>query len=110
MKWISVKEALPEDYWEPYATYSRQFAHISYQQNIYNGIAVGTAAYDRNKGVWFSGGLTEELGYCVIPDVTHWMPLPEPPKPESKKSEVKPPQSSGFSSHTENGKNYLSNL
>ena len=67
--WISVTERLPEDR-------SDVFAYLKYEM----GGRIAAANYD--KGIWqdcVMGGLyrTEE-GV-----VTHWMPIPEPPKEEN---------------------------
>ena len=67
-RWISVEERLPEIEmhgtsrvvlaWEP--DHGRCFAMV----------------YDNGQGKrWFSGGVE-------IPNITHWMPLPEPPEVE----------------------------
>ena len=63
-KWISVKDRLPED---------------SVEVNLHtrSGI-VGTGFYDKYTKSWvqwYSSG-------SLLVDVTHWMPLPEPPKGE----------------------------
>ena len=61
-KWIPVSERLPED--------SRGVILCTRSR------IVGVGFYDKNTRSWvqhYSGG-----GICV--DVTHWMPLPEPPK------------------------------
>lgn len=63
-EWISVKDRLPED---------------STTVNLYTrGRAVGTGFYDKHTKSWvqiYSGG-----AICV--DVTHWQPMPQPPKGE----------------------------
>ena len=63
-EWISVKDSLPED---------------SVEVNLHtrSGV-VGTGFYDKQTKSWVqccSGG-------SLVVDVTHWMPLPEPPKGE----------------------------
>ena len=63
-EWISVKDRLPED---------------STTVNLYTrSRTVGTGFYDKHTKSWvqyYSGG-----AICV--EVTHWMPLPQPPKGE----------------------------
>lgn len=59
--WISVKDRLPED-GEYVLTYNED--DIGYE--------IGMRYYI--KGAFIAG--------CVNRDVTHWMPLPEPPKGE----------------------------
>ena len=63
-KWISVKEKLPKDY-EDVVIIMRDGASSWYR-----------VAY-REYGGWSFGG-----GRRVNDEVTHWMPLPEPPKEE----------------------------
>jgi hypothetical protein len=78
--WISVEERLPEDRWDEH-----QYPTISYPQNVV--ISTGktyTAAYDREKKIWFVGNLLEYYeGKNIVDEprirVTHWQPLPAPP-------------------------------
>ena len=57
MKWISVRDRLPE-----------------------NGLTVLLySKIDEIQTGWLSG-LSFETSYDCISDVTHWMPLPEPPE------------------------------
>lgn len=63
-RWISVEERLPEDY-EDVVIIMRNGASSWYR-----------VAY-REYGGWSFGG-----GRRVTDEVTHWMPLPEPPKEE----------------------------
>lgn len=63
-RWISVEEKLPEDY-EDVVIIMRNGASSWYR-----------VAY-REYGGWSFGG-----GRRVNDEVTHWMPLPEPPKEE----------------------------
>lgn len=78
-KWIPVTERLPEqdgeylvcrDIWCGQWIYTLRFAK--------DGEKV--CAYDlkRKKNVWYD--YDSEWGYSPIYHVTHWMPLPEPPK------------------------------
>ena len=63
-RWISVEERLPEDY-EDVVIIMRNGASSWYR-----------VAY-REYGGWSFGG-----GRRVTDEVTHWMPLPEPPEEE----------------------------
>ena len=60
MKWISVKDALPEDTREVLFLWSNRWFEVGY--------------YDGNDWYewWYDGN--------ICSDVTHWMPLPDPPK------------------------------
>lgn len=65
-KWISVKDRLPE--LEKYKLSKLVLAWIPDHGRCF------ALRYDNGKGEqWFSGGVEQ-------PDITHWMPLPEPPK------------------------------
>ena len=68
MKWISVKDKLPE--------YSGEFINIkcSKMAIISNGDYVTTSFYEDGSWVDAFDGLPLEK------TPTHWMPLPEPPK------------------------------
>lgn len=63
-EWISVKDRLPETFTEVFVYTDRyggrlEMAHIGVQGWIQNGA-------------------------ILIPNVTHWMPLPEPPKKDKR--------------------------
>lgn len=65
-KWISVSDRLPEEY-EPVDVWSTEYGRLpNYKLEI--------LSYD-NK---FFDPL--ETGPCTVRDVTHWRPLPAPPK------------------------------
>ena len=66
-EWISVNDRLPENY-IPVIVYCQNFGGIIFYdgQHIDDGELVG----------WESDG---DCGYPTL-DVTHWMPLPEPPR------------------------------
>ncbi len=71
-EWISVKDRLPEEY-GLYLICTNGKVECAYRENL--------IFFTCNNYIWncdLTGGL------CVIPDeeVTHWMPLPEPPKGE----------------------------
>ena len=61
MKWISVKDRLPD---------------VEMEVLVFDGYDIGTG-YLKENYEWF---LFSENLYIKI---THWMPLPEPPKKES---------------------------
>lgn len=67
-KWISVKDRLPED--------------GGYYLVTCEGIEryVKTAFWVITKQIW-------KLGYVTLPNVTHWMPLPELPKEVNENGE-----------------------
>lgn len=79
-KWIPVTERLPEE----------DGSYLCFSQYCGSGwCAVRGFAKDgrkkdeydfqrRWKNVWYD--YDSEYGYCVIDNITHWMPLPEPPK------------------------------
>ena len=75
-KWISVKERLPElyqnvlvHYYNPHCVEPHNFA-VAYRQN-------GLDEFIPGKYIWHVDSSPLELDGT---DVTHWMPLPEPPK------------------------------
>jgi hypothetical protein len=72
-KWISVKDRLPED-GENVLVYNDDNSEdfIPYFTGYFHG------------GMWYSSyALYEEENFLEVPSiVTHWMPLPEPPKGE----------------------------
>lgn len=59
MEWISVKERLPKEY-----------IRVLFSTNA-GKVDIGQYVHER----WFFGGI-----YQVRSPVTHWMPLPDPPK------------------------------
>ena len=79
-KWIPVTERLPE----------KDGSYLCFSQYCGSGwCSVRGFAKDgrkkdeydfrrRWKNVWYD--YDSEYGYCVIDSITHWMPLPEPPK------------------------------
>jgi len=67
MKWISVKDKLP---------------NIEDQVCVTDGKGTCVACYDADENLWLYGDAPE----CCGP-VTHWQPLPEPP---NTKESVKP--------------------
>ena len=68
-KWISVEECLPET--EMHGTSRVVLAWESEHGRCF------AMVYENGQGKrWFSGGVE-------IPNITHWMPLPEPPKEDA---------------------------
>jgi len=63
--WISVKERLPEDA-KDVLVYSKEFDRFC------------MAFYDRSMSI--EGDWINIQSDCIIPSVTHWIPLPQPPK------------------------------
>ena len=68
-KWISVKDALPEESAFVLCLLSGRYKNVSYE----NAYVIGTYYAD-------DGWILEEAPRWENPPVTHWMPLPEPPK------------------------------
>lgn len=86
-RWISVEERLPEkdgDYF-CYCPVLNIGGKDIPRYEVYGFTLHAEEFYDLkmtgHKGVawyWYDG----EYGYCATKAVTHWMPLPEPPKEE----------------------------
>ncbi len=83
-EWIPVTERLPEEdgsylCFSQYCGSSwcavRGFAKDGRKKDEYD-------FQRRWKNVWYD--YDSEYGYCVIDSITHWMPLPEPPKEEGE--------------------------
>ena len=80
-KWIPVEERLPEND-DRYATVC-DFGHgcisrgvLGFAKDFSKVVTYKTTA----KNVWYE--YDREYGFVMITYVTHWMPLPEPPKGE----------------------------
>ena len=69
-EWISAKDRLPDVYTPVLVTY------IGWQDGEQHCDEVATIGLF-SKWHWWDGGDTEEE---VLVTITHWMPLPEPPK------------------------------
>ena len=81
-KWIPVTERLPEEDGY-YLVFQKGFliAGIRTLQFTKDGRKVDKYDFHRGwKNVWYR--YDSEWGHLTIDDVTHWMPLPEPPKGE----------------------------
>lgn len=71
--WISVKERLPEE----------SVGWTTVYGCVLSRWAVQPGFYDRNSKKWISrfiGGYEDEVSYVPFNSVSHWMPLPNPPK------------------------------
>ena len=71
MKWISVKDRLPE------GRRTITCLHLSESVLMANNCNIYIGYYNKEDGFWHTGVLTEEEGW--IDKITHWMPLPENP-------------------------------
>jgi hypothetical protein len=61
--WISVKDRLPED---------RVYVLVAFGQAT--RVSAFSYCYKSEEGIWYRSD-----GYQTSADITHWMPLPEPP-------------------------------
>lgn len=80
-RWISVKDRLPE-----YAQDVLLIAHGWEGQLLY----IGCLHHEEARKSWLTGITSKESewsisgwSYLRAPEVTHWMPLPEPPEAEN---------------------------
>ena len=81
-KWISVKDRLPEED-GPYLVTTNYFSKrhtINIRYYAKDGETVHKYDLAGQKYVWYF--YDSEYGYVPTDSVTHWMPLPEPPKGE----------------------------
>ncbi len=90
MEWIPVTERLPKDNEAVNVTWINRDP-ASYYQHIKDKPFVATGVYYRGQWYWWSSVVEDylaEYGKCDFEkideaiDITHWMPLPEPPKEE----------------------------
>lgn len=91
-RWIPVTERLPEDGAAVNVTWVNHSPSI-YYQHLKDKPQTATGVYYRRKWYWWSNVVQDylaeygEWGFDEMDDaieVTHWMPLPEPPKEETK--------------------------
>lgn len=69
-EWISVKDRMPE---------RNELVLVCAASTARGGKIRFVGAYD---GFWFLQTAADTIGLTIQYDVTHWMPLPEPPKEE----------------------------
>ena len=82
MKWISVKDKLPQGY-----LCCSYHEHLSEQVLVCNSCAIEIACYNRSNGIWYVG---EPLDNEWIDKITHWMPLPiNPHKGDTNETNTK---------------------
>ena len=81
-EWISVKDRLPEEDGRYLAFVKGFYATFVRTLNFAkDGRKVDEFDFDEGaKNVWYR--YDSEYGYVTVEDVTHWMPLPQPPKGE----------------------------
>ena len=82
-EWIPVTERLPEK--DGYYLVAKKIFNNSIMQEVLSFVKDGRKVdkYDFHRGwknVWYL--YDSEWGHLTIDTVTHWMPLPEPPKGE----------------------------
>lgn len=70
MKWISVKDRLPEGNW------GRKFPTCSEEVLVANSCSVSIGFYSKEGKGWFIGLPSESVR---IDKITHWMSLPKNP-------------------------------
>lgn len=74
MSWISVNDRLPLEL-DPLTPYKEVFVIAT------DGVVVGVNMFASGNGLgkpW--RGFSEHFGEIEPPKITHWQPLPEPPK------------------------------
>lgn len=67
-EWVSVKDGLPPDH-TTYLVFIRENSGITY---------IGTSSLNPTKTGFYVA--YDDEGNAPVEEVTHWMPLPEPPK------------------------------
>lgn len=87
-QWISVKDRLPEQEGQQYLCASYYKTTNSWHINLYwfskDLYKFNDLDFSDKKGVSGFWDSDSEWGCCHHENVTHWMPLPEPPKTEQK--------------------------
>lgn len=76
MEWISVKDMLPEDD-------ARVHGKKRLKVLCYNGRCIRTETRQKNDDYFVKLGYPRWFWGKSKNDVTHWMPLPEPPKEDA---------------------------
>lgn len=80
-EWISIKDRLPRKNGKYLCCDKDKHIHIlSFAQNLYS-IDSWDFAKEHRSGFY---DYSDEYGYYEWDGVTHWMPLPEPPKEGAK--------------------------
>lgn len=88
MEWISVKDRLPENFQEVIVTFKNHSPEV-YYLDIKDKPLTGVCVYYKGEWYWYSSITYDVLaeygkydGEEVNKDIeiTHWQPLPEPPK------------------------------
>ena len=79
-KWISVEERKPDE--EYAAALAKGFDDVEVIAMIENAEESTALRYDGVVGVFFAVEAGDDGGELVIYRVTHWMPMPNPPKKE----------------------------
>lgn len=91
-EWISVKDRLPEKEGQ-YLCASYYKTTNSWHTNLYwftkDLYKFNDLDFSDKKGVSGFWDSDSEWGCCHHENVTHWMPLPEPPKAEQKLKEMR---------------------
>ena len=78
-EWISVKDRLPEIEFED----NQHQASIMVLATTCGGILFGYFYIYKYNGTWEFVSYDEDMDFDRCVTVTHWMPLPEPPKEDS---------------------------
>ena len=73
-EWISVKDRLPENVNIEHLTVGYSKAVLGY---VTNNLCVFCVIYDYERKAW---RYFDDTYHIVRHEITHWMPLPEPPK------------------------------
>ena len=82
--WISVKDELPDKDGSYLCFYKAKWSNIGYM-DVYE-FALNLEKVDKydfyrkRRSGWY--GYDDEYGYYEHDNITHWQPLPEPPKEE----------------------------
>lgn len=78
-RWISVEERLPEESGR-YLVLEKCFGYIVARLASWTHYYDGGEEDFRGRSLWYD--YDSEYGDFEVRDITHWMPLPEPPKEE----------------------------
>ena len=78
-EWISVKDRLPEKDGEYLCIIEGSICIFDFTKDLY---AINKYAFNKSKSNSGFYDFDRDLGYYEHTRVTHWMPLPEPPKGE----------------------------